>query len=105
MMPLCKYYLDGSCNKGKNCDFYHPKVCKYHKEGKCNKGSACQDYHVNPNAEKKSRRSKEEEASNKANVSLAKVMMVAACASAAFREARMPPERVVVHVNDKVAQC
>ena len=91
MMPLCKYYLDGSCTKGKDCDFYHPKVCKYHKEGKCNKGSACQDYHVNPNAEKKAATrtdwSKKKKPSNKANVSLARVMMVAVCASAAFPKA------------------
>ena len=36
-MP-CKYYQEGSCNKGKECDFYHPKLCQYHKKGKCKKG-------------------------------------------------------------------
>ena len=69
--------------------FLPPEDLQVPQGGKCNKGADCTDYHANPQAKRdRDRRAADnkKKLAAKANVSLAKVMMVAACASAAFRE-------------------
>ena len=49
--PLCSFFGRGTCTKGQDCDYFHPKVCKFFKtEEGCTKGDACRDMHVKPKA-------------------------------------------------------
>ncbi|KAI8642544.1 hypothetical protein BD408DRAFT_387124 [Parasitella parasitica] len=51
--PICKYFLKGTCTKGKNCQFRHKGydrdksvVCKHWLRGLCKKGDGCEFLHV-----------------------------------------------------------
>ena len=47
--PACTYYLQGRCDKGDDCLFYHPEgregedatTCSFFLKGRCTKGSSC----------------------------------------------------------------
>ncbi|KAL9644586.1 hypothetical protein ABK040_015325 [Willaertia magna] len=51
--PICKFFLKGSCRKGKECHFRHIKqtskdkevVCKHWLRGLCKKGEGCEFLH------------------------------------------------------------
>lgn len=48
---VCKYFLKGTCQRGKNCPFKHSKmgekaiVCKHWLRGLCKKGDLCEFLH------------------------------------------------------------
>lgn len=41
----CKFYLDGKCTKGKDCNDWHPQQCKAFQKGKCEWGDRCSFLH------------------------------------------------------------
>jgi cleavage and polyadenylation specificity factor subunit 4 len=47
---VCKYFLKGTCHRGTQCSFFHPKdargvVCKHYLRGLCSKGDLCEFLH------------------------------------------------------------
>lgn len=47
---VCKYFLKGTCHRGENCSYFHPKdgrtvVCKHYLRGLCSKGERCEFLH------------------------------------------------------------
>ena len=50
---LCRYYMQGSCKKGPDCDFVHDPsrkqnmkgLCRYYMQGSCKKGPDCDFVH------------------------------------------------------------
>ena len=48
---MCSFFASGTCTKGRDCDYFHPKVCKFFKTAEgCTKGDKCKDMHVKPKA-------------------------------------------------------
>ena len=51
----CRFYLNGHCKKGNNCDFIHRQVCTHHQRfGNCKFGERCRNAHINKQSEPKS---------------------------------------------------
>jgi hypothetical protein len=38
---LCKNYLKGKCDKGKDCKYHHNGPCAFFKKGTCKRGDDC----------------------------------------------------------------
>ena len=63
MPPICRYFLQNACRKGKNCPFSHDRsqsqppsnVCRFYLQGNCSYGSRCRYDHVRPKALKANR--------------------------------------------------
>ncbi|XP_016386074.1 probable E3 ubiquitin-protein ligase makorin-2 [Sinocyclocheilus rhinocerous] len=49
----CKYFMNGACNKGNDCEFSHDlqnsksnMICTFYKKGQCTYGDRCRYDHV-----------------------------------------------------------
>ena len=42
----CRFYLQGKCDKGKNCDYWHTPKCIHYQKGNCREGKKCIYLHV-----------------------------------------------------------
>ena len=55
---ICKFYMNGECKKGSDCDFEHNDTyCKHHYNGNCKFGDKCKhshDFEPNKNTKKNS---------------------------------------------------
>jgi hypothetical protein len=45
---LCRNFLKGKCDKGKQCKWHHNGPCTFHAKGNCNKGDDCIFSHQTP---------------------------------------------------------
>jgi len=50
--PACKYYYQGKCTKGDQCDMWHPSVCNSFFKGGCTLGQNCRFLHHDPKSGK-----------------------------------------------------
>ena len=41
----CRYYLQGKCTKGKDCNNWHPPKCIFYKKGTCKMADKCPFFH------------------------------------------------------------
>ena len=46
----CFNYLKGKCDKGANCDWWHPPECRFFKQGNCSAGKSCSFVHAKDKA-------------------------------------------------------
>ena len=42
----CRNWAKGSCTKGDQCDFWHPRPCKFYPSGRCDAGKDCVFPHI-----------------------------------------------------------
>ncbi|KAI8771855.1 E3 ubiquitin-protein ligase makorin-1 [Biomphalaria glabrata] len=72
---VCRYFLHGSCNKGRECQFSHDKsravpmdtVCRYYLYGRCSYGDKCRYDHVKKDVQRDSQASSSPSVQNTEN--------------------------------------
>ena len=67
--PTCTFYLRGECNRGKNCEYFHPQPCTHFNAGSCKLGEECEFAHFTAEPKEKAK------AKTKAKVGAPAVLM------------------------------